>query len=357
MGRSRVAVFALAAASRPRGGNAAGNSRLVALNLTAYPGYVGAYSGVVGSLALSDSPGAAVAAVASWVLEAGSTAGWHVHEGSSCAIAGDHFYGGANDDPWAQHTYNTDADGRAAIDETWDGALGEFTLGAAGEGSNVLGRTVVVHLSTGVRALCGEIPTTAMAATPAPTFSRAPTSTFSPSPTAFLAPSSLPSTPPTPLPSPTPSPLPSPLPSALPSLLPSPLPTATPTASPAASTAQPTASPARSSLPSLAPTALAVKDAEDDEATRPSPLPTPLPSPVPTALPSAFPTAPPEGGGLFGGVFTMAALAAVCGAAGVVLIVVVAAVCYACRKPAPVPFSGMIALTTKSPFSYAAPPL
>ena len=93
-------------------------------------------------------------------LPPSTTAGWHVHEGTSCgdaALVGAHYFAGSTDDPWDGNTYTSDANGVAEIDFTMSG----YSLM---DEMPVAGRALVVHSSTD-RIGCGLIiPTTAQIA-------------------------------------------------------------------------------------------------------------------------------------------------------------------------------------------------
>ena len=118
-----------------------------------------AYADIGGTLVVQSSMGSLHIYGYLTGLPPSTTAGWHVHAGSSCGthagVEGHYFTG--DTDAWDGNTYTSDADGVAEIDFTVSG----YSLM---DDMAVAGRTLVVH-STTDRIACGLIiPTTAQIA-------------------------------------------------------------------------------------------------------------------------------------------------------------------------------------------------
>ena len=124
-----------------------GTAPLAVATLGAYPGYAGRFA-IAGTILATD--GLALAGALAG-LEASVTAGVHVHSGYSCDDAdavGGHYYGDNADDPFLDTTYDSDANGAAALDL-------EVATVSLQSTNPVAGRAVVVHLANGTRAGCG----------------------------------------------------------------------------------------------------------------------------------------------------------------------------------------------------------
>ena len=154
-------------------------------SMMAYPGYTGAYSGVMGTIAVSELEAGSIKVFGTLTgLEAGVTGGIHIHTGVTCAdasLVGGHYYPGMASDPWDSTTYSTDGNGVSSFSFSVKG----FSLS---DTNPVAGRVVVVHDSTGARVGCGVLMSTVgdvvtLGSYPGYTGSLAPKGTFVVEPT------------------------------------------------------------------------------------------------------------------------------------------------------------------------------
>ncbi|GBG26932.1 Hypothetical Protein FCC1311_031552 [Hondaea fermentalgiana] len=81
-------------------------------------------------------------------LEPNSSGGIHVHSGSTCEIAGPHYWEGDGEDPWAGAKWYSDENGVAVLN------ISTSQPYVALERDSTPGRTVVVHNSEGTRVAC-----------------------------------------------------------------------------------------------------------------------------------------------------------------------------------------------------------
>ena len=159
-------------------------------SIVAYPGYTGAYAGVMGTVAVSelkagyDAMGSIKVFGTLTGLEESRTGGIHIHTGVTCSdasLVGGHYYPGMASDPWDYTTYSTEGDGVATVSFSVDG----FSMSMM---NPVAGRVVVVHDSTGARVGCGVLMSTVgevvtLGSYPGYTGSLAPKGTFVVEPT------------------------------------------------------------------------------------------------------------------------------------------------------------------------------
>lgn len=95
----------------------------------------------------------------------GTTGGWHVHEGYTCADAtavGGHYYATGGLDAWQPLAYAADSRGVARVSVTVHGysLASKMPIGAAATERRdmpTLGRAIVFHDATGARVGCGLI--------------------------------------------------------------------------------------------------------------------------------------------------------------------------------------------------------
>ena len=131
-------------------GTARVETALAYATITMYPGVP--TNSLGGTLALEFVPGADLLRVRGFIsgLGANERGGWHIHEGFSCAAAGNHYFASNGVDDWLAATYVANGDGVAEISATFPG----YSL--TGEGLPVLGHALVVH-SGSARVGCGVI--------------------------------------------------------------------------------------------------------------------------------------------------------------------------------------------------------
>jgi len=128
-----------------------------------YPGYTGSLSGVVGTVQLGQDGAHAQTLFFDFakadpkcdnptnVVGVTNACGIHIHEGTSCEDAGDHYWSSnfTADDPWATIRYTVPSSGANMT----GGQNARVVTGTSL--SDMVGRAVVVHDSAGSRIACG----------------------------------------------------------------------------------------------------------------------------------------------------------------------------------------------------------
>ena len=146
------------------------------VSIGAYPGYTGATKAVG---ILLEKPTGRVGMHFSGIfagLQPSVSGGWHVHTGASCAedgAVGGHYYEQGGSDAWSSIQYTADSSGVAVISQPMVG----YSL--FGDTLPVHALAVVVHLSDGTKAGCGQQELTVPVLPPPP-----PAPPLSPSPPA-----------------------------------------------------------------------------------------------------------------------------------------------------------------------------